>query len=593
MANSTSGTILGHPKGLYILFFTELWERFSFYGMRALLILYMVNHFFWDQEKASSVMGWYAFLAYATPVLGGFVADRYLGAKRAVVLGAILLSIGHFLMAFEALWIFYTALGFIVAGVGFLKPNISTQVGALYPPGDSRRDGAFTIFYMGINLGAFFGPLICGWLQQNYGYHYGFAAAGVGMLLGLVVYSIGQKTLIEFNQVPSEADGATEKAVEQPPHVVRDRVTVLLVVFAFVILFWMAFEQSANVMVLWADKYSNLRLFSMEPPPVSLEGTVAAAAAASSGWSDLEIGAGQTQSINPFFIITIAPLFAFLWVFLAKRNLQPSTPAKMVFGLFLIAAAFLVMGPAAKSENRPSSAALADLPAGLNLTEYGATRLSYDAEARLLRMNGVLTDNDRLRLLSATTHEAFAREIESLVQKSGRGKTVTQAISSPPPGLRIVGNEAPKVVVWDAANKTLTASDEIKARAKMELLAQGARPDFKQAVDKIFLESSAFRVTIWWLVLHYLIATMAELCLSPVGLSLVTKIAPAKYVGLFMGGWFMATAISEKLAHFLGGMWGNMTPTKYFMIFVIICGVGAVLMAILVRPLKRMMHGVE
>jgi POT family proton-dependent oligopeptide transporter len=165
VANATSGTIFGHPKGLYILFFTELWERFSFYGMKTLLVLYMINHFFWSQERASNLLGTYAGLAYGLPIVGGFIADRYLGAKRAVVLGAILLSAGHLCMAIETMPFFYTALGLIIAGVALLKPNVSTQVGALYKPGDPRRDGAFTIFYMGINLGALIGPLLCDWLR--------------------------------------------------------------------------------------------------------------------------------------------------------------------------------------------------------------------------------------------------------------------------------------------------------------------------------------------------------------------------------------------------------------------------------------------
>ena len=203
----TSGEFLGHPRGLYVLFFTELWERFSFYGMKTLLVLYMINHFFWSQEDASGLLGTYAMLAYGLPVVGGFIADRWLGAKRAVVVGAILLSAGHICMAFEAMWCFYTALGLIIAGVGLLKPNVSTQVGSLYKPDDPRRDGAFTIFYMGINLGALIGPLLCDWLRVHYGYHYGFAAAGVGMILGLIVYVIGQRKLVEFRQDVSADQG--------------------------------------------------------------------------------------------------------------------------------------------------------------------------------------------------------------------------------------------------------------------------------------------------------------------------------------------------------------------------------------------------
>ena len=270
-------TLFGHPMGLYVLFFAEMWERFSFYGMKTLLILYMLNSFFWSQERASHLMGIYTFLAYGVPVIGGFLADRFFGAKRAVIYGAILLSVGHLLMAFPPLPFFYTALGFIIAGVGLLKPNISTQVGSLYKPGDPRRDGAFTIFYMGINLGALIGPLICAWLKETYGYHAGFAAAGVGMFFGLIVYVIGQRRLVEFNQeVPDEdqEEIAAAHVPEHPPHVVRDRVIVLLVVFAFVILFWTAFEQSGNSLLVWADQHSNLRPFSAEPPPVTLPGEI-------------------------------------------------------------------------------------------------------------------------------------------------------------------------------------------------------------------------------------------------------------------------------------------------------------------------------
>ena len=606
MANSNSGTIMGHPKGLYVLFFTEMWERFSFYGMRALLILYLVNYLFWTQEDASALFGWYVFAVYATPLLGGLIADKWLGAKRSVVVGAVLLSIGHILMAFEPLPFFYSALIFIVAGVGFLKPNISTQVGALYTPTDHRRDGAFTIFYMGINLGAFLGPLVCDWLREAYGFHYGFAAAGIGMLLGLIVYVIGQRKLVEFNQdVPVEEEQTDAKAVAHTAHVVRDRVIVLLVVFAFVILFWMAFEQAANVMVVWADKHTNIRPFNVEPPPVTLDtaGAAAASTASLGGWKNLEVGAGQTQSINPFFIIVLAPLFAMLWSLLDRRGLQPSTPAKMVLGLALVAGAFFVMAPAATSENRISTAPLAAVPAGVDPAKYGCTRLGYDAENKQLEMRGVLPDLDRLRVLGDSAPGDFKASIDALEKNSAeraaqarRGEKWELAVHLPsaPDGFRIAGAELEKVATkWDAGSKTITVTGEIKDRARNELLAQGADPAFKQAVDAVYLASAKYRVTIWWLVLHYLLATMGELCLSPVGLSLVTKAAPPKHVGLFMGGWFLATAVSEKLAHVFGGMWGTMTPARYFMIFVVVCGVGAALMAVLVRPLKRMMHGVQ
>jgi len=688
VANASKGEFFGHPKGLYVLFFTELWERFSFYGMKTLLVLYMVNYFFWSQEDASSLLGTYAFLAYGLPVVGGFVADRYLGAKRAVIYGAILLSAGHICMAFEPMPFFYTALGLIIAGVGLLKPNVSTQVGSLYQPGDPRRDGAFTIFYMGINLGAFAGPLMCDWLRVHYGYHYGFAAAGVGMIFGLIVYVIGQRRLEEFRQdVPSDTGkvAGANAAVFQPthpPHVVRDRVIVLLVVFAFIILFWTAFEQSPNAMLVWADKQTNLRLLSTEPPPVTLdEASPHVVTAEEAGWGesirawfrDPQITSGQTQSFNPFFIITLAPMFAFLWIWLDKRKRQPSTPAKMALGLFGVVLAFGVMWPAAHFENGASSARLASLPAGLAVDEvglvyfqddadaepvyYGFKRLRYDADTQTLRLNGVLTDLDRFRLLARTAPDYLVAQVErfaKFTRKPSREERLRQLqlvevvkrvsesrdrleklarsdvtasyneitllvqaaiveaearleepwslsihFEQAPDGLGPVaikqgqGRNRKTILVWDPQTKVLTALDELNERARTEFLAMAAQPDFKQAVDKIYLDSAEFRVSVWWLIGFYVLLTVGELCLSPVGLSLVTKLAPPSHVGLFMGGWFLATAVAEKLAQVFGAYWGKMPPGQYFVIFVVMCAAGAVLMGLLVRPLKRMMHGVQ
>ncbi|MGD8452259.1 MAG: peptide MFS transporter [Phycisphaerae bacterium] len=627
-APTRSGEIFGHPRGLYVLFFTELWERFSFYGMKTLLMLYMINHFFWSQEDASGLLGTYAALAYGLPVVGGFVADRWLGAKRAVVVGAILLTIGHFLMAFEPLPFFYTALGFIIAGVGLLKPNVSTQVGALYKPGDPRRDGAFTIFYMGINLGALIGPLICDWLRVHYGYHYGFGAAGVGMVAGLIVYIIGQRKLVEFNQDlgNTELNEEAHPTEVHPPHVVRDRIIVLLVVFAFIILFWTAFEQSPNAMLVWADKHTNLQLASTTPPPVTLSEAEATTTQAAGGWGaaigswfrNPSMTSGQTQSFNPFFIITLAPVAAFFWVWLDRRKRQPSTPTKMVMGLALVAVAFGVMWPAAHLENGASSAALSALPDSLAVdddghvytaeqekrTYYGAKRLRYDAKQHQLTMHGVLTDLDRFRLLAETAPPEVIEAVKAFAERTAEkdafaNESPTIQLEDGPATEGVLeieegeGQNRKTVLRWDPATKTLTALSEVKERARTEFLAAAAEPAFKAAVDYVYLTSATFRVSVWWLILFFMVLTMGELCLSPVGLSLVTKLAPAKHVGLFMGGWFLATAIAEKLAQVFGAWWGQMPPTNYFLMFVVMCGVGAALMALLIRPLKRMMHGVQ
>ncbi|MCG8405237.1 MAG: peptide MFS transporter [Phycisphaerales bacterium] len=617
-------TLFGHPLGLYTLFFTELWERFSFYGMKTLLLLYMLNHFFWSQEKASGLLGTYAALAYGLPVVGGFIADKWLGARRAVILGGILLAIGHLLMAFEPLPFFYSALGFIIAGVGLLKPNVSTQVGSLYPPGDPRRDGAFTIFYMGINLGALGGPLLCDWLKEHYGYHYGFAAAGVGMIIGLIVYVIGQRKLVEFNQDvgDSELDDNSEPTETHPPHVVRDRVIVLLVVFAFVILFWTAFEQQANAMLVWADKHTNLRLFSAEPPAITLESSGATGTEKKNNWwqgiknwfQEPTVTSGQTQSFNPFFIITLAPIFAWLWLWLDKRKRQPSTPTKMVLGLAFVMMAFGVMWPAAYSEGGSSQMPLAEIPDGLSVAKdgkvynaetegdpeqrqyYGATRLRYNADKRMLQMDGVLSDLDRLSLLAASAPRDFKKSVKTFVDNSKtikNGQHLAEVVTSVPKEFDVAGEQARKVLEWDEANRTLTITGEIKKRAEIELLASAAHQGFKEAVDKIYLDASQFRVSVWWLILFYMCLTMGELCISPVGLSLVTKLAPAKHVGLFMGGWFLATAVAEKLAQVFGAYWGKMAPGQYFLIFVFMCGIGSLLMALVIRPLKRKMHGVH
>jgi POT family proton-dependent oligopeptide transporter len=620
-SGSTQRTLLGHPLGLYVLFFTEMWERFSFYGMKALLVLYMLNHFFWPQKSASYLLGWYAMLAYGLNPIGGFIADRFLGARKAVFIGGVLIVIGQFLLVNESLPFLYAGLVFLICGVGLLKPNISTQVGNLYKPGDTRRDGAFTIFYMGINLGAFLGPIFCGFLQEYYGFGYAFGAAGVGMILGLIVYVFGQRKLIEFRQDVGDHTGgknaAAATAAKQPWKVVLDRILVLLIVFLFVILFWTAFEQSANVAIVWADKHTNLRPFDSDPPPITLpEAPAASAPAEKTSWWKFSITAAQTQSINPFFIITLAPVAAFLWLWLDRRGRQPSAPTKMVLGVTGVGVAFLVLWPAAVRENGPSSAALIALPAGVSTdnkgvftkaadgkpTYYGLSRLRYDSGTRQLRLEGVLPDNDRLRLLAETAPAALKQTVESLVKKSAeqaenaaRGESwqLSEVLAAAPPGLQIAGDEAPKILRWDTAANRLTVTGEIKERAKMELLAAAAEPDFKKAVDKLFLESSRYRVSVWWLAGFFLVLTLSELCLSPVGLSLVTKLAPPKHVGLCMGGWFLATAIAEMAAQIFGAMWGTMPPGKYFMIFVVMCCGGGLIMALLIRSLKRMMHGVQ
>ncbi len=332
-------TIFGHPAGLFVLFFTEMWERFSYYGMRTLLVLYMVDYLIKGaqngsahvigfaglqrtiegvygplgiQPLASEIYGLYTGLVYLTPLFGGMLADRILGQRKTVVIGAVLMAIGHFLMAVESM--FLVALLFLILGNGCFKPNISTQVGGLYPAGDPRLDRAYTIFYAGVNLGAFFSPLVCGTLGQVYGWHYGFAAAGVGMVFGLVLYLWGQKFLATDSLTRAKA-AHTEKA---PVTAAQWKAIGGLIVLALLnIVFWMVYEQGGNTMQLFADRNADWHVFGWELP---------------STWY---------QAINSMFIFTLTPLLNMLWAWQAMRKTEPSSVTKMAMGCVLLGLSFL------------------------------------------------------------------------------------------------------------------------------------------------------------------------------------------------------------------------------------------------------------
>jgi POT family proton-dependent oligopeptide transporter len=330
--------LFGHPRGLTFLFATEMWERFSYYGMRALLVLYMVKYLLEPQRAgaviglapfrhaleavfgplapqpfASQIYGFYTGLVYLTPIFGGLLADRVLGQRRTVILGAALMAIGHFMMAFEHLFLF--ALAVLILGNGAFKPNISTQVGALYAPGDRRRDRAFSIFYVGINLGAFLAPLVCGTLGEELGWHYGFAAAGVGMTTGLIIYLFATPVL------PKESFAKRTAARQPLDAAARRSIFALLFLFVPVSLFWGIYEQQGNTIVLWASEFTDRRLF---------------------GW---DIPVTWFQALNPFMIFAFTPFIVSLWRRQGAR--EPSTVVKMAIGCFLAAAAYLVLVVAA------------------------------------------------------------------------------------------------------------------------------------------------------------------------------------------------------------------------------------------------------
>lgn len=387
-ASDAMGTIMGHPKGLFVLFFAEMWERFSYYGMRALLIFYLVQHWMFSDQRASVIYGAYTALVYITPVIGGYLADRYLGQRKAVLFGAVLLTFGHFLMAFEGdggqgsttIGVFWLALAFIIVGSGFLKANISVIVGQLYPRTDVRRDGAYTIFYMGINLGAALGAIISGYLGQTYGWSYGFGAAGFGMLLGLIVFVWGKPYLmgrgeprapeklaakvagisfewllyllsfatvglvwlmIQYQELVGTLLGIAGAilvayvlytAVAKLSRDDRDRIFAAMFLIMGSILFWALFEQAGSSLNLFTDRHVDREIFGFE------------------------VKSAIFQSLNAIYIVLLAPLFAALWVGLGRRGLEPSAPAKFGLGLIQLGAGFfvLVAGAAAAGTGVPT-----------------------------------------------------------------------------------------------------------------------------------------------------------------------------------------------------------------------------------------------
>ncbi len=454
------GEIFGHPKGLFVLFFTEMWERFSYYGMRALLVLYMVKYLFiqpdvgarvlgfnalkgfleavfhthYDAQPLSSqIYGLYTGFVYFTPFFGGLLADRVLGQRKTVIVGAILMAIGHFLMASEQM--FFVALMFLIFGNGCFKPNISTQVGLLYPPGDQRRDRAFLIFYVGINLGAFLAPLVCGTLGQDprFGWHWGFGAAGVGMVLGLLVYLWGQKYLASDVLAQRQAEQLKAKMPAKKEPLTREewfRVGALVVACAIVAAFWAVYEQQGNTMQLWADTNTRWTF---------------------GGWT---MPSTWFQSFNPFMIFLFTPILTSLWGWQAARGKEPSSLTKMAMGLFLLGISYVVM---------------------------------------------------------------------------------------------------------------------IIAAAPM---ASGAMsPDAKRSL--------------MWLVGATGIATFGELFLSPIGLSLVTKVAPARIVSMMMGVWFLANFIGNYMAGYLGTFWEKISHQQFFMLMTAIGVIAGLILFIMNRPLDK------
>ena len=456
----------GHPKGLYLLFFTEMWERFSYYGMRAILILYLTKKFIegglgMDEKYAMLLYGYFTGFVYFTPLIGGWLADRYLGKRLAVMIGGVTMMLGQFtLFGLNSTTGLYIGLLLLIIGNGFFKPNISTLVGGLYKDGDSRRDAAFTIFYMGINLGAMIAPLVIGVVTDNmfattnedgsisYGYRYGFLVSGIGMLLGQVIFNLlGPKYLGDLGTKPVGAVSDTEvakvqKSINPETREVLDekqekqRISVIFILLIFAVFFWAGFEQAGSSLSLYTDKYIDRSIGSFEIP---------------TSWF---------QSVNPLFIVTLAPLFTLFWASPIGRRL--TTPVKMGVGMIILGVGFLFM-------------------------------------------------------------------IGAVAERSANGD------------------------VNDVNNKA----------------------------------------ALMWLIMTYLLHTIGELCISPVGLSVVTKLSPPKLASVLMAVWmlssFFANIVGGYIASYVETMGAGEVFT-YIAGFVSVCGV---LLILLNKVILKLMHGVK
>ncbi len=512
-------TVFQHPVGLFVLFFTEMWERFSYYGMRALLTLFLVTELLdggwaWSREDAMQLYGWYTGLVYLTPLIGGMIADRIMGYRKAVIWGAFIMTLGHAAMALEGVGsnFFYLGLGLMILGNGLFKPNISSIVGQLYPDNSKKKDSAYTIFYMGINAGAFLGMLLCGYIGERIGWHYGFGLAGVFMFFGMLQFYFAQRVFGVLGESPKETrlrEGATDRTKqsssdvaeeEKSSHVVRDRIIVIVVLSLSSIFFWMAFEQAGGSMSIFARDYTQ-RI---------LEGN----AATTFKWVDA--------------ILTLFPLVIVSWVLVSlARKIFREYPVS----IFFTALSFLIIwGLGIWKINREFSALE---------TEVAASWF------QILNSFFIIT-----------LASLFSRIWERVFNPSGPIKFAL--------GLILLG-------IGFAA------------------LAYGSR--------NIPQGAATAQVSMIWLVLAYFFHTSGELCVSPVGLSYMSKLSPKKFVGLIFGFWFLCSAIANWLAGMSGSLIDRISETysmsAFFLIFAVLPGIAGLILIAFSPLLKRMMHGIH
>ncbi len=661
----------GHPAGLWVLFITEMWERFSYYGMRALLVLYLVASvndpenpgMGWTQEQAGLLYGIYTALVYLTPIFGGILADLVLGTHRSVLIGGWIIAAGHFCLALTELFghgsaatgTFIFGLLLIIIGTGFFKPCVSVMVGQLYAEDDHRRDSAFTIFYMGINVGAFLSGVVAGTLGEVVGWHWGFGSAGVGMVLGLFVYQALRPKYLKGiglppgHSAPIEESKVASKETERPfGRIDFDRMLVILVLSAMVVFFWAAFEQAGTSMNLFAYEKTDRNVMGFEFP------------------------ATWYQSVNPLYIVIFAPIFAWFWMWLDKRGLQPRTPVKFAFGLMMLGFGFAFMILASlESANRPfyevdikgpdGQTRIVALDAATGDLHQGGVPDSFmlpppeeesaaddaasesedeqdsgedevptpedisgamsDALAELQRIRGlqgieVYSSEDGTIQFDATWN-LDGREVT--VHGDARGAAAALADLSEIPGLESIRLSREDDEVYFRA--LLVIDDEatrVEGPATQAAVLQrvSQRPNFAEAISTLKEEAGGGEIGVvqlreipgrksgpHWLLLAYLLHTWGELCLSPVGLSMVTKLAHVKIRSLMMGVWFVSNFVSNIVAGLLFVYSAQIAESRYFAwmlgdadfyMVLLIAPVLAGLFVLLISPfLKRMMHGLH
>ena len=567
-------TWLGHPRGLFYLFFTEMWERFSYYGMRALLVLYIYSSatkggLGWEKAEALALYGWYTMMVYVASIPGGIIADRLWGRKKCVIVGGLTLCVGHGTMAIPEQWAFFTALTLIVMGVGLLKPNISTLVGELYREGDPRRDKGFTIFYMGINTGALMAGLIVGFVGQEYGWHYGFGLAGIGMLLGQIVFMSGQKHLAHVGTLQASAQAAVAGGAGSAlTKVERDRIKVMLLSFVVVMVFWGAFEQAGGLMSIYTDEKVDRSLFGVE------------------------IYASVFQSLNPGFIIIFGTLVAGFWYGRLRAGKESSALFKMAVGTMIMGSGFIFMVLAANEGSEAEAVgqrAKQVVEASIDVAEE---RDQAFAEMRAVR---VAAEADAKAAGEALPEES--RPTEDDISKVGE-----EAIQS------LVDAEYARIV---AATRDLPlpeavpadeAGNTVEFAADVEKAIRGGLMETTESDEELNAASAAgnsYKVGVrastgmLWLLLAYLFHTIGELCASPVALSFITKLSPAKYAAIMMGIYFAVTGFGNKLAGYVGGQVEHYSEYTIFTGITIFTMAFGFLLLVFLKPLKAMTHGAE